>query len=80
VGVNPKIQHWTKKEGGLNMEDTKLNLELSVAEVNAILRSLGKHPFDEIAALIAKIKGQGETQLAELQGEEDPQQEVESAK
>jgi hypothetical protein len=62
------------------MEDTKLNLELSVAEVNAILRSLGKHPFDEIAALIAKIKGQGETQLAELQGKEAPQQEVESAK
>jgi hypothetical protein len=62
------------------MEDTKLNLELSVAEVNAILRSLGKHPFDEIAALIAKIKGQGETQLAELQGEEAPHEEVESAK
>jgi hypothetical protein len=62
------------------MEDTKLNLELSVAEVNAILRSLGKHPFDEIAALIAKIKGQGETQLAELQGKEAPHEEVESAK
>lgn len=52
------------------MEDTNINLELNVAEVNLILRSLGKHPFDEIAALIAKIKGQGEAQLAELQAQQ----------
>lgn len=44
-----------------------INLELTVAEVNVILRSLGKHPFEEIAALINRIKAQGETQLAELQ-------------
>lgn len=31
-----------------------------------ILRSLGKHPFDEIAALIMKIKNQGEPQVAEI--------------
>ena len=49
------------------MEDTVINLELTVLEINTILRSLGKHPFDEIAALIAKIKSQGEAQLAELQ-------------
>lgn len=49
------------------MEDTKINLELTVAEVNVVLRSLGKHPFEEIAALIARIKAQGESQLAELQ-------------
>lgn len=48
------------------MENTSINLELTVAEVNTILRSLGKHPFDEIAALISKIKGQGEAQLAAL--------------
>lgn len=48
------------------MDDTIINLELSVVEINIILRSLGKHPFDEIAALIAKIKAQGEAQLAEL--------------
>lgn len=48
------------------MEEIQLiNLELSVNEVNVILRSLGKHPFEEIAALIAKIKQQGESQLAE---------------
>lgn len=48
-------------------EQARINLELTVAEVNVILRSLGKHPFEEIAALIQKIKSQGETQLAELQ-------------
>ena len=42
-----------------------IKLELEVQEVNTILRSLGKHPFDEIAALITKIKQQGEAQLAE---------------
>lgn len=49
------------------MDNTTLNLELNVNEVNVILRSLGKHPFEEIAALIAKIKSQGEAQLAEAQ-------------
>jgi hypothetical protein len=49
------------------MEQNVLNLELTVAEVNVILRSLGKHPFEEIATLIQKIKQQGEVQLAEMQ-------------
>ena len=53
------------------MEDVKLNIELSIAEINVILRSLGKHPFDEIAALVQKIKAQGESQLAELQATGD---------
>lgn len=43
-----------------------IKLELSIEEVNTILRSLGKHPFDEIAALIVKIKQQGEPQVAEI--------------
>jgi hypothetical protein len=42
-----------------------LKLELEVDEVNLVLRSLGKHPFDEIANLINKIKEQGEKQLLE---------------
>jgi|DEB0MinimDraft_3_1074331.scaffolds.fasta_scaffold88033_2 hypothetical protein len=49
-----------------------IKLELEVQEVNTILRSLGKHPFDEIAALIAKVKKQGEEQLAEQQKVEEP--------
>lgn len=43
-----------------------IKLELSIEEVNTILRSLGKHPFDEIANLIVKIKQQGEPQVAEI--------------
>lgn len=51
----------------MNENEVAVNLTLSVNEVNVILRSLAKHPFEEIAALIAKIKGQGDAQLAELQ-------------
>jgi len=46
-----------------------LKLELTVGEVNVILASLGKHPFDEISSLINKIKNQGEFQLKELMEE-----------
>ena len=55
------------------MEPT-INLELSVAEVNTILASLGKHPFVEIANLIGKIKQQGEAQVAAAQqAESEPE-------
>lgn len=57
------------------MEENVLTIELSVAEINVILRSLGKHPFEEIAALIQKIKQQGEVQLAEMQQEQAEQPE-----
>ena len=40
-----------------------LNLNLELEEVNLILRSLGKHPFDEIAQLINKIQQQREAQI-----------------
>ena len=43
-----------------------IKLELTVEEVNTILRTLGKHPFEEVVALIGKIKGQGDPQVAEL--------------
>lgn len=39
-----------------------IKLELSIAEVNTILRVLGKHPFDEVVALIQSIKQQGDPQ------------------
>lgn len=57
------------------MEENLLSIELTVAEVNVILRSLGKHPFEEIAALIQKIKQQGEVQLAEMQQDQVEQPE-----
>jgi CII-binding regulator of phage lambda lysogenization HflD len=41
----------------------EIKLTLTVEEVNTILASLGKHPFDQIAALIQKIKVQGEPQV-----------------
>jgi hypothetical protein len=43
-----------------------IKLELTIDETNMILRVLGQHPFAEVAALIGKIKGQGEPQVAEL--------------
>ena len=43
-----------------------IELKLSIPEVNAILRSLGKNPFEEVADLITKIKQQGEPQAAAL--------------
>jgi hypothetical protein len=43
-----------------------IKLELSIQEVNMILRTLGKHPFDEVVALINKIKSQGDPQAAEI--------------
>lgn len=43
-----------------------IKLELSVEEVNVILRCLGKHPFEEVVSLISKIKSQGDPQVAEL--------------
>ena len=46
-----------------------LKIELEVNEVNTIIRSLGKHPFDEINQLINKITKQGNEQLAAQQAE-----------
>jgi hypothetical protein len=40
-----------------------IKLELTIDEVNAILGSLGKHPFDQIFQLINKIQQQGSAQV-----------------
>jgi hypothetical protein len=42
---------------------TIIKLELTLDEANSILASLGKHPFDQIAALINKIQAQAIPQL-----------------
>lgn len=44
-----------------------IKLELTIEETNMILRVLGQHPFAEVAALIGKIKSQGEPQVAAMQ-------------
>jgi len=42
-----------------------LKFELEVEEINTILRVLSKHPFEEVANLVAKINQQGNVQLAD---------------
>jgi hypothetical protein len=62
--------------------NSAIKLELTIDEVNNILRSLGKHPFEEISALILKIQSQGNPQadaiiaaLKEAQAAETPKAE-----
>ena len=43
-----------------------IKLELTIEECNTILRVLGKHPFEEVVALITKVKQQGEPQVEQL--------------
>jgi hypothetical protein len=39
-----------------------IKLELEINEVNTILAVLGKHPFEDVVALVSKIKTQGDPQ------------------
>jgi len=43
-----------------------IKLELSIDEVNTVLRVLGKHPFEEVVSLVGKIKQQGDPQAEAL--------------
>jgi hypothetical protein len=43
-----------------------IKLELTIDEVNMVLRTLGKHPFEEVVALVGKIKSQGDPQVDEI--------------
>ena len=52
-----------------------IKFELTIEEANTILRVLGKHPFEEVVALISKIKAQGEPQVAALEAEKAKQAE-----
>lgn len=49
------------------MENPEITLELTLNEINMILASLGKHPFDEVVALVSKIRTLGEAQIKALQ-------------
>ncbi len=42
----------------------ELHFKFLVEEVNAILNALGQRPYAEVQALVAKIKGDGEAQIA----------------
>ena len=69
AGLNV-TQHLT-----IRSNEMALKIELTVPEVNTIIRSLGKHPFDEINQLITKISQQGSEQLAAQQAEQQAQAE-----
>ena len=47
-----------------------IKLELNLEEVNTILASLGKHPFENIFQLINKIQAQGTEQLPKNNSQE----------
>jgi hypothetical protein len=51
----------------LTMNTAVLKFELTVAEVNMILATLSKHPFEQVADLVAKIQAQGNPQVAALE-------------
>ena len=44
-----------------------IKLELTIEEVNMILRVLSKHPFEEVFQLVGKIKNQGDSQVPAAQ-------------
>jgi len=46
-----------------------IKLELTIDECNMILRTLGKHPFEEVITVINKIKQQGEPQVQAMEAE-----------
>ena len=56
-----------------------IKLELSIAEVNTILRVLGKHPFEEVVSLIGKIKEQGDPQAPAMAAEASASAELPAA-
>lgn len=58
------------------MENPDLTINLTLAEINMILASLGKHPFDDVVALVGKIRLQGESQIKDLQVSAAPKEEV----
>lgn len=53
-----------------------IKLELTIDEVNTILRVLGKHPFEEVVSLVSKIKQQGDPQVDELVKAEQAKQQA----
>lgn len=51
----------------------RIELELSIEEINLILTSLGRMPFAQVFQLINNIKGQVDQQLAPAPAAEAPQ-------
>ena len=56
-----------------------IKLELDINEVNMILAVLGKHPFEEVATLVVKIKQQGDPQAEAIAAAAAPAAELPAA-
>jgi len=53
-----------------------IKLELTIDEVNMVLKALVKQPFEEVAGLVDKVTSQGKSQLDEAaasKAEEKPE-------
>jgi hypothetical protein len=55
------------------MNDEKISLELSVDEVNIILKALGSMPFNQVYELIGSIHQQANKQLFDIDSSKDLQ-------
>jgi len=56
-----------------------IKLELTLEEVNMILRVLGRHPFDEVVTLVGKIRDQGQPQVNEQADKAKSEEEAKKA-
>jgi hypothetical protein len=57
---------------------TSVNLSLSINETQAILASLAKQPFEQVADLWFKIKNEAEQQIAKGQAAEQVAEPIKS--
>lgn len=46
-----------------SMSDAKIQLELSVTDVNLILEALGEQPFKSVFGLVGRLQSQARSQL-----------------
>ena len=60
------------------MNTTSVNLSLSINETQAVLASLAKQPFEQVADLWFKIKNEAEQQIAKGQAAEQVTEPIKS--
>ena len=55
-----------------------INLNLEIAEIEAVLKHIGQASYNEVAALIAKIHGQALPQVNAIRAANPPEETVET--
>jgi hypothetical protein len=55
------------EEQKLKIEESLIDLKLSVSGVNTVLASLAKQSYEVVAELINEIRAQGSAQVAEIE-------------